>query len=133
VFNNISEQQNSDDMNEYMKSMLPKQKSYIPRFALLINTLDKYDNDDPEFRVIEAESVIKAEALSEYFVTMAKKIKIEKQESDKIRKVVGGEDDKKAAFLRLYKGDKSINKSKTAEILDVSKRTIYNWIKEIDK
>ena len=133
VFNNISEQQNSDDMNEYMKSMLPKQKSYIPRFALLINTLDKYDNDDPEFRVIEAESVIKAEALSEYFVTMAKKIKIEKQESDKIRKVVGGEDDKKAAFLRLYKGDKSINKSKTAEILDVSKRTIYNWIKEMDK
>lgn len=133
VFNNISEQQNSDDMNEYMKSMLPKQKSYIPRFALLINTLDKYDNDDPEFRVIEAESVIKAEALSEYFVTMAKKIKIEKQESDKIRKVVGGEDDKKAAFLRLYKADKSINKSKTAEILDVSKRTIYNWIKELDK
>ena len=133
VFNKISEQQNSDDLNEYMKSMLPKQKSYIPRFALLINTLDKYDNDDPEFRVIEAQSVIKAEALSEYFVTMAKKIKIEKQESDKIRKVVGGDDDKKAAFLRLYKADKSINKSKTAEILDVSKRTIYNWIKEIDK
>ena len=26
--------QNSDFENEYMKSMLPKQKSYIPRFCI---------------------------------------------------------------------------------------------------
>lgn len=40
IFNDITNVQNSDDENEYMKSMLPKQKSYIPRFALLIHILD---------------------------------------------------------------------------------------------
>src|SRR5690606_33884407 len=37
MFNEITQIQNSDEENEYMKSMLPKQKSYIPRFALLIH------------------------------------------------------------------------------------------------
>ena len=32
-FNEITEKQNSDNENEYFKSMYPKQKSYIPRFA----------------------------------------------------------------------------------------------------
>jgi len=40
IFNEITSTQNSNDENEYMKSMLPKQKSYIPRFALILNTID---------------------------------------------------------------------------------------------
>ncbi|MDU9711641.1 DUF3987 domain-containing protein, partial [Helicobacter pylori] len=48
IFNDITNIQNSDQENEYMKSMLPKQKSYIPRFALILNTIDCFysDNND---------------------------------------------------------------------------------------
>ena len=37
IFNGITKSQNSEAENEYMKSMLPKQKSYIPRFCI-VNT-----------------------------------------------------------------------------------------------
>ncbi len=30
IFNNITDMQNSDDISEYVKSMLSKQKAYIP-------------------------------------------------------------------------------------------------------
>ena len=32
-FNEITNYQNSDEENEYLKSMYPKQKSYIPLFC----------------------------------------------------------------------------------------------------
>ena len=71
IFNKISDKQNSDFENEYMKSMYPKQKSYIPRFALLIHLFDSYVTNykiDP-FKDITKDSILKAEKLSKYFIS----------------------------------------------------------------
>ena len=45
IFNKITAIENSDNENEYMKSILPKQKSYVIRFSLLLEVLDSYDKD----------------------------------------------------------------------------------------
>jgi len=67
IFNELTGYQNSDDENEYMKSMIPKQKSYIPRFALLINSLNWYnDNLVNDLNKISKESILAAEKLSKY-------------------------------------------------------------------
>ncbi len=36
IFNNITDHQNSENENEYIKSMYPKQKAYIPRFDVFV-------------------------------------------------------------------------------------------------
>ena len=36
-------------------------------------------------------------------------------------------------FKAMYEADKDLNKSVVAEMLDVSRRTIYDWVKKLDK
>jgi len=76
IFNEITSIQNSADENEYMKSMLPKQKSYIPRFALLLHAFNAIGQSNYNFEMISKDSILKAEQLSRYFIAMAKKVKI---------------------------------------------------------
>lgn len=134
IFNDITKVQNSDLENEYMKSMLPKQKSYIPRFSLILNTLAS--NEDPNIVLdqIEEKSMLKAEKLSRYFIAMAKKIKADSQEANDIKKVVFKNSEKSEydKFLAVYEKDNKISKTKLANILNVSRQTIYNYIKEYE-
>jgi len=135
IFNYITTIQNSHDENEYMKSMLPKQKSYIPRFALIINTIDCFFNDKPNLvGIITKESIIKAEQLSNYFIAMAKKIKIDTVEKNDIKKVleVNKVKSNKEKFTALYNDNKDLNRADVSEILGVSRNTIQRYIKEID-
>ena len=76
IFDEITLIQNSEFENEYMKSMLPKQKSYIPRFSLLIHVFNAIGQTDYDLDVVSKESILKAEKLSKYFIAMAKKVKI---------------------------------------------------------
>lgn len=71
-FNEISDKQNSENENEYFKSMYPKQKSYIPRFALILHIL--HCSVDPVFDidVISEKAMDGAIRLSDYFVAHAK-------------------------------------------------------------
>ncbi len=137
IFNEITGYQNSDDENEYMKSMLPKQKSYIPRFALLINTLTCFHNHSTktEFKTISKESMLAAERLSKYFIAMAKKIKVNSLEVNKIKKFVKYNDGMPAfeQFKILYEQDPELNKKEIAELLNVSRTAIYDFIKKIDR
>lgn len=132
IFNSITSDQNSDDENEYMKSMLPKQKSYIPRFALILNTLSAYHHKHTRthYDTISKESVLNAEKLSNYFIEMAKKIKINTVEIHDIKKVVKANEglSTKEKFMELYKIDPLLNKKEVAEILGVSRKTIYTYI-----
>jgi hypothetical protein len=131
IFNDITNQQNSDDENEYMKSMLPKQKSYIPRFALLINTLKWYDTSEyNDLNVITKESILAAEKLSKYFIAMSKKIKINSAEVNDIKKYIRNNDSKTSyeKFKELYKINPEINKSELAEKLGISRKTLYQYI-----
>lgn len=135
VFNEYTDIQNSDEENEYMKSMLPKQKSYLPRFALLINTLDSFfdDTNKSDALKISKESILKAEKVSKYFIAMAKKIKVNSIETHEIKTIITTNKTKsnKEKFTELYKINPELDKKEVAEILGVSLQMIYKYIKEM--
>ena len=133
IHDEITAMQNSSTENEYMKSMLPKQKSYIPRFALLINTLDSMTSADAfPHDIICKESVLKAERLSKYFINMAKKVKLKSSETFELKKVMAlnkGKS-KKEQIQEVFKVHPEFNRSEAADILGVSRQTIKNWLKD---
>jgi hypothetical protein len=134
IFNEITSMQNSPMENEYMKSMLPKQKSYIPRFALLINTLDSMTSEEGfPIDFITKESLLKAERLSRYFINMAKKIKMQSTETFELKKVmsVNKLKSKKDQVQEMYKANPEFNRSQMADILGISRQTINNYINEM--
>ena len=135
IFNQITEMQNSDAENEYMKSMLPKQKSYIPRFAMLINSLWSYDQPDKYYYATLMEpSMLRAEKLSHYFINMSKKVKIESAEKRELKDVIKNDPGKSKfdKFKVMYQANKKLNKVSVADLLDVSRECIYKWVKKID-
>jgi hypothetical protein len=137
VFNEYTSIQNSDEENEYMKSMLPKQKSYLPRFALLINAFNSFFDDTGKMDAltISKESILSAEKLSKYFIAMAKKIKVNSIETNEIKTIIGANKNKstKEQFIELYKKNPDLNKKEVSENLGVSVQMIYKYIKELQK
>jgi hypothetical protein len=135
VFNEYTNIQNSDEENEYMKSMLPKQKSYLPRFALLLNTLDAFFDESRQTSILEIskESILKAEKVSKYFIAMAKKIKVNSVETHEIKTIITTNKLKsnKEKFTELYKINPELDKKEVAEILGVSLQMIYKYVKEM--
>jgi hypothetical protein len=135
IFNKITDIQNSDAENEYMKSMLPKQKSYIPRFALLLNTTYCFISDyekEYDVEIIHKDSILRAEKLSEYFVNMAKLVKADSREKDELKIVSKDKSTTFEKFKAMYLANKELNKTTAAEMLDVSRKTIYQWTTKID-
>ena len=118
-----------------MKSMLPKQKSYIPRFSLIINTIDCFFTGKGSVTKITKESVLKAEKLSKYFIAMAKKIKINTVEKAEISKILEVNSTKslKDRFKILYKENPELNRTDVSEMLGISRNTIQRYIKEIEQ
>lgn len=134
IFNKITDLQNSETENEYLKSILPKQKSYIARFALLLNVLYAFDTGGVSSENVTKKAVLNAEKLSDYFIKMAKKNKIETMEDKEIKETIkrSGKITAKDQFEALYNTNKNINKTKLAQELSVSRQTINTWIKEIE-
>jgi len=136
IFNKITEMQNSDAENEYMKSMLPKQKSYIPRFALLINAIWSYDVEvnDGSYSMVGPDAMLKAEKLSDYFINMSKKVKIEAQDKKDMKSIMQSDNSKNKfdKFKSLYKANKDMNRTQVAELMNVSRVTLNKWINKID-
>lgn len=126
----IVDKQNSDNINEYLKSMLPKQKNYVHRFALLINTLDSFFNNG-DLYTISKENFLKSTKLCNYFINMATKIKGDSVHVNEIKTILRGskKKSKKDRFKELYEVNSEVDKKEVAEILGVSLQTIYNWIK----
>jgi hypothetical protein len=137
VFNEYTDIQNSDEENEYMKSMLPKQKSYLPRFALLINAFNSFFDETHQTSALEItkESILSAEKLSKYFIAMAKKIKVNSIETNEIKVFISSNKNKtvKEQFIELYKKNPDLNKREVSEQLGVSVRMIYKYITELEK
>jgi hypothetical protein len=133
IFNEITDIQNSESENEYMKSMLPKQKSYIPRFSLLIHVFNGIMQANYNYEFISKESILKAEKLSKYFIAMAKKVKIDSIEVSEIKKILYTNDKKttKEKFEILYKNNSNLNKKEVSEQLGVSLQMIYKYIKDL--
>jgi hypothetical protein len=135
IFDKITDMQNSENENEYMKSILPKQKSYVARFALLLNAIYSYEDENVSYLEITKKSVLNAEKLSDYFILMAKKNKFETIERQEMKDVIkfSGKRTAKEQFEALYSVNKELNRSKVAEELNVSRRSINNWIVEFNK
>lgn len=133
IFNEITDIQNSDEENEYLKSMLPKQKTYIPRFALLLHVFNTFIDSETDVYITK-ESLLKAEKLSKYFINMAKKIKLNNIETNFIKESIKNNKNKskREQFEDMYNANKELNKSDVAILLDISRRTIIRWAKEID-
>lgn len=134
IFNDLTDMQNSDHENEYMKSMLPKQKSYIPRFALILNILSSNEDENITIDKITKDSILKAEKLSKYFIAMAKKIKSESIERLDFKQAINKNQDKSNydKFKAIYVKNKNIKKTVLADLLGVSRTIIYKYIKEYD-
>lgn len=132
IFNKISEKQNSDSENEYMKSMLPKQKSYIPRFSLLLHILRIHMEIEPDGNEISKDSFLLAEKLSDYFVNMSKKIKVNAVEVSGMKKIIKNESlSIEQKVTSLFKQDPKFNKTEAGVLLGVSRQTIHNIISKL--
>jgi len=132
IFNKISNYQRADDENEYMKSMYPKQKSYIPRFALLLHLLSYRTQEEQFIDEISRDSILKAEKLSNYFVAHAKKLKINSNEISDI-KIASKKANSTIDKLKIiYENDKNFNRSQVAEILGVSRQQIIKLVKKLE-
>lgn len=132
IFNEISDIQNSDDENEYLKSMYPKQKSYIPRFALLIHAITCHFDTTEDIRYVSKSTMLKAEKISKYFVNCAKKVRVNNVIIADMKKIMK-EGKTNADKIRLiFEADPNFNKSKVAEYLGVSRQYIQKIIKKIE-
>lgn len=132
IFNKITTSQNNEDENEYLKSMYPKQKSYIPRFALLLNAFHGYFDNDLDIKEIHLDNILRAEKLSDYFVMTAKKIKIESTETHELKTTMKQAESNFDKLKIIYSKDNEFNRTKVAELLGVSRRTIFRWVKELE-
>lgn len=132
IFNEITTHQNNDDENEYLKSMYPKQKSYIPRFALLINIFHGFFDEKINAYFITKESILNAEKLSRYFILNAKKVKIESVEVLDLKKASKKGETNAEKLYEIYRANPNFNRSKVAELLGVSRKTVYLWLKDIE-
>lgn len=133
-FNDITDKQNAITENEYFKTMYPKQKSYIPRFAFLLNVLNSFFDEKVSLDIISEKSMRDAAKLSDYFVETAKKIKIENKEAEDIRHSMDNRFISNYDKIRsAYAINPDFNKSKMADLLGISRQTVYNYLSEIRK
>jgi Protein of unknown function (DUF3987) len=134
MFNEMTDIQNDEEENEYLKSMFPKQKSYIPRFACLIHVFDEFFTEGGNTLLISKESVLKAEKLSKYFIATAKKIKVNSVDVSKLKNTITahkGKNEKEKLF-EIWKSNEKFNRAETAELLGISKRSVFSWVKDFD-
>lgn len=129
IFNKITDMQNSDSENEYVKSMLSKQKSYIPRFALLLNCLYAFDHK-ADWDWVDDWVLINAEKLSDYFISMSKKIKVTMLETTELKGLISSMkgQDLGETIRCIFATIPEANKSEVAELLNVSRKTIYKHL-----
>lgn len=132
VFNKITEAEKSDTTNEYLKSILPKIKSYVTRFALLLHVFRIVMLEENKSSEISADTVRLAEKLGDYFIFMAEKIKVNAKEVFSMKNIV-----KNPKFTNqekideILKHDPDFNRSQLAELLGVSRQTIHKYINQI--
>ena len=76
---------------------------------------------------------MKAEKLSQYFIAMAKKIRIESRNTRELKDLVIKHKDKsqKEKFLEMYAKNPNLNRKQAADMLEVTRRTIQRWLDDI--
>jgi len=127
IHTEITDRERGDSDELEIKSMFPKQKGYLSRFALLINTLNSLSDDAISRDVISLDSVLKAEKLFNYFVSMKKKILSESQKRSIAKSIVKKGTDPYTNFKALIKSNPNMKNKDIAEALRVSGKTITRY------
>ena len=127
IHTEITDRERGDSDELEIKSMFPKQKGYLSRFALLINTLNSLSDDAISRDVISLDSVLKAEKLFHYFVSMKKKILSESQKRSIAKSIVKKGTDPYTNFKALIKSNPNMKNKDIAEALRVSGKTITRY------
>ena len=111
--------------------MLSKQKAYIPRFALIINSITAYSKGEG-FDWVSKDSLLKAEKLSNYFIAMSKKIKVNSIESSELSEIIRSMKNEaiEKKIQAVQDAIPDFNRSELAELLNVSRTTIYKHLKK---
>lgn len=127
----ITDMENGELTNQYLKSMLPKQKAYIPRFALLINVFKNYLGSSEDALSVDKNSINKAIKLSNYFIENAKKTKNKAQNTKGIKDIINDNKgkNKREIISKIQSQNPNFDKKKAAQLLDVSVRMVYKYLK----
>jgi len=131
VINEITDIENGEIESDYIKNILPKQKTYLARFALILNVI-YWHFDNEQLDIISKKSILSAEKLVKYFIFMAKKNKFETVENSEVKEIIKrtGKAKTKDKFLQALTDDPEVSISKLAELLGISRTIAYKWIKE---
>jgi len=123
----------ADDVLEFIKSMVPKQRIYLPKFALLLNSLHSFfDSEAVNTFEISRESILAAEKLVKYFMNHAGKLKVENKYLKEAKDLLDESpkiSNKKKSFL-LFAKFPDLKQSEIAKQLGVTERSIRNYYKE---
>lgn len=133
VFNELTALQNSENENEYLKSIYPKQKTYLPRFCLIIHCLKTFFSSGEVTNFISPDTVLNAEKLVKYFIHSAKKVKFETSETTDINNLMRKSTTKEDKVKDIWTYDKEFNKSKVAELLGISRTLMYKIVKKLEE
>jgi hypothetical protein len=132
IFNDITNKQNSDATTEIIKSMLAKQKSYIPRLALIVNSIAAgwFGTNLLE---ITSDSMLKAEKLSRYFIAMNEKMLKNNVETAFTKSILKSQNGNVAdKIMAIKKKDSNFNRTTVAKELNISRVTLYKYLKELE-
>jgi predicted transcriptional regulator YheO len=99
--------------------------------------LKSYDVEDNSHALnsITKDAVLGAEKLSDYFIMMAKKVKINSLESKELKDFVNSLKGMtiEEKIKNVFESIPDFNKKELASILNISRQTIYNHIKNLKK
>ena len=81
--------------------------------------------------IVSKDSILKAEKLSKYFISMAKKIKIDSSEKNDAKKIIKNNENKsnKDKYNEIMKVNPDMSKREIAEMLNISVQMIYKYDK----
>ena len=128
---NLIDLMNSENEISNNVGMFAKQITYIPRFALILEFINKIYNDDVYPTVVTDDSIKKATELSNYFISMAKNNKIENKQGNRINNFILKHKEKPIKELSklLVKKFPRYKKKDLADSLEISRSTFYNYLK----
>jgi hypothetical protein len=134
VMDRITDMMTSDNESESMKSILPKMKTYIPRFMILLHVLNNYDDGLDPLEPVSLQTLNNSQRLVDYFINMSKKVMQDAAEYNKLKasshKQVKSESER---FQDMYNANPNLKTKDAASVLNVTVRSIQRWKKQLDE
>jgi len=131
IFNEITDNQNSEESDEKLKSVLPKMKIYLGRFALITRFIKWSLKTDIELLVIDKNDIQNANKLVKYFIQNATSNKESSSENLILKEVIrrSGELTTKGKIEAIVSSGLEVTQKQIANEIGVSVRTVQRWTK----